>query len=281
MKIKLLLGTLLLGAFTANAQLLNGTFEDEASLAGWSLYDIDGDGVNWRVYLGDEFSALWGLTGNYAASESWTLDEDALNPDNYFISPVVEIPENGAVLTFLKGYTYYSPEDGEADQLSVYIITEDNVTEFEDIANLEPAYNEVFDEIVPNSRPTSAQVTIDLSDYAGQAIAIAFRHHDSFNQDMIFIDDVIVTENIAGLNQSLANQFNVFPNPATSVITIANTNALVNEVTIADTNGRIVRTEKFDDITNATVSISDLSAGIYLVTITSDKGIVTKKVVKN
>ena len=281
MKRKLLLGALLLGAFTANAQLLNGTFEGEAAVEGWGRFDVDGDGLPWRYFLRDVLSDAWGLTGNYAASESWTVDEGALSPDNYLISPLVEIPESGATLTFKKGYTFYDGESGEADQLSVYIITEESAPTVGDIANLEPAYNEVFDVVVPNSRAVAEEVTIDLTAYAGQEIAIAFRHHDSYNQEMIFLDDVVVTENIAGRNDALAKQFNVFPNPASSVINIANANALVQEVTIADINGRRVKSQKYNGVANAALNISELSAGAYFMTITSNKGTATKKIVKN
>ncbi|MXN93112.1 T9SS type A sorting domain-containing protein [Flavobacterium sp. Sd200] len=282
MKRKLLLGALLMGALTTNAQILNGTFEDEAALQGWSVYDIDGDQRAWGVFEAGELSDSWGLEGNYAGSESWDfLTGEGLTPDNYLISPLIQIPESGATLNFLKGHTYYDAEDGAADQLSVYILTADNAQDVTDIPNIPTIYHEVFDTPVPNSQAVAVLETLDLSDYAGQEIAIAFRHHEGYNQDMIFIDSVIVTENTAGRNDALAKQFKIFPNPATSVVNIASPNVAINEVSFTDVNGRVVKTEKVNALTDATVNITGLSAGIYFMKVSSDKGSFVKEVVKN
>lgn len=86
----------------------------------------------------------------------------------------------------------------------------------------------------------------------------------------------------AGVNEALASKLSVFPNPANNVINIANAeNILVNGVVIADLNGRTVKNAKFDGVAEASVNIADLAAGVYMMTISSDKGTATKKIVKN
>jgi len=98
----------------------------------------------------------------------------------------------------------------------------------------------------------------------------------------LFVDDIAVTAQTAGLNKATATKFSVSPNPASTVINISNNdNALVNSVTVTDLNGRTVKTSQFKGITNAQLNIADLSAGIYMLNITSDKGVTTKKIVKN
>lgn len=74
------------------------------------------------------------------------------------------------------------------------------------------------------------------------------------------------------------NQVSVFPNPSNGVINIANVEGLKN-ASIADINGRTVKTVNFAG-TNQ-INISDLANGVYMMTINSDKGSVTKKIVKN
>lgn len=76
--------------------------------------------------------------------------------------------------------------------------------------------------------------------------------------------------------------FSVSPNPAKDLITISNTeNISVNSISITDLNGRIVKQNTYSNETNVQVNISDLSSGVYMMNITSDKGSVTKKIIKN
>jgi hypothetical protein len=56
---------------------------------------------------------------------------------------------------------------------------------------------------------------------------------------------------------------------------------LVNGVTIADLNGRTVKNVSFEGVANAQVNVADLASGLYIMNVTSDKGMATKKFVKN
>lgn len=76
------------------------------------------------------------------------------------------------------------------------------------------------------------------------------------------------------------NNFSVFPNPTNNVINFSNNvNATVNTIEIFDLNGRIIKSIKIN-ATEGQVSVSDLSAGMYMMKISTDSGIVTKKIVK-
>ncbi|AWH85864.1 hypothetical protein HYN59_12455 [Flavobacterium album] len=101
------------------------------------------------------------------------------------------------------------------------------------------------------------------------------------NAQVLLVDNFSVTE-ILGTKDVLASQLSIFPNPATNVINITNAdNILVNGVVIADLNGRTVKSAKFDGVAEAQVNISDLANGMYMMTVSSDKGTMTKKIVKN
>lgn len=282
MKKKLLLAGLLFGTLAANAQLLNGTFNDEAAVAGWTVIDADGDTFDWTFFEGDEFTEDGGFSGAYAASESWTPDEGALTPDNYLLSPLVNIPAGGATLTFKTGYNYYAEEDGAPEELDVYVTTQANPTVAQ-LQALTSVFNEVFDtETGADYTPVAQLKTVNLAAYAGQSVKIVFRHHNAENQDFILLDDVIVTAGTAGIKDNLASTFTVSPNPTNSIINISNANnTLFNAITVADINGRTVKSSKFDGVYNAQINVSDLAAGVYMMTVTSDKGNITKKIVKN
>lgn len=76
--------------------------------------------------------------------------------------------------------------------------------------------------------------------------------------------------------------FSVSPNPANDIVNITNSdNVFVNAISITDLNGRVVKQNSFSNTSNVQVNISDLSSGVYMMNITSDKGSVTKKIIKN
>jgi hypothetical protein len=114
---------------------------------------------------------------------------------------------------------------------------------------------------------------------------IAFNYtapaHVQANFGVILLDNVNVTATAGTNNNFLAAQLSIYPNPATNVINVSNAdNILVSGIEIVDLNGRTVKTAKFDGVTEAQINISDLSAGMYMMTVSSDQGTLTKKIVK-
>jgi hypothetical protein len=94
------------------------------------------------------------------------------------------------------------------------------------------------------------------------------------------IDNFTVSEVLA-TDSFVNNKFSVSPNPTTGLINVTNNDGItVNEITVTDLNGRVVKTTKFDNVANISINIADLSAGMYLMSIKSDAGIATKKIVK-
>lgn len=86
----------------------------------------------------------------------------------------------------------------------------------------------------------------------------------------------------AGVEDNLISSLSVYPNPANDVVNVTNAeNILVNGITVTDLNGRTVKTAKFEGVANAQINVSDLASGIYMMTVSSDKGSMTKKIVKN
>jgi hypothetical protein len=62
----------------------------------------------------------------------------------------------------------------------------------------------------------------------------------------------------------------IFPNPATSKITLLGNDLTNNDnITIFDTNGRIVKIQKIKD---AQIDVSDLTAGLYILSISNNNG---------
>ncbi|WP_460220696.1 T9SS type A sorting domain-containing protein [Psychroserpens sp. MEBiC05023] len=77
----------------------------------------------------------------------------------------------------------------------------------------------------------------------------------------------------------LDNNIDIFPNPSDGKITIKNTGLVLDRVFVSDLNGRIIVSYDLEGITqNKTLDMRrDLSTGVYLVTISSEKVSITKK----
>jgi len=50
---------------------------------------------------------------------------------------------------------------------------------------------------------------------------------------------------------------------------------------MTDLNGRVVKQNSYSNVSEVQVNISDLASGVYMMNIKSDKGSVTKKIIKN
>ncbi|WP_322550017.1 T9SS type A sorting domain-containing protein [Flavobacterium psychraquaticum] len=78
-----------------------------------------------------------------------------------------------------------------------------------------------------------------------------------------------------------SNGLSIYPNPINNMFTIQNENNIgINSVTIVDINGRTVKNIDVSTIENE-INISDLNSGVYFLNITNDKGLATKKIIKN
>ena len=98
--------------------------------------------------------------------------------------------------------------------------------------------------------------------------------------EALLIDNFTVSQTLSN-NVVLDSKFSTFPNPAKNVINVANTtDALISGIEMTDINGRVVKNVKLSDVSEAQVNVSDLSVGVYMMKIVSDKGTTTKKVIK-
>ena len=105
------------------------------------------------------------------------------------------------------------------------------------------------------------------------------------NDGTIFVADRMnfrirkITNTLATTNFQLENQVSLYPNPASTLINIELEDIIASKVTILDMNGRKLQSVNILDKKTA-INISNLINGIYLMQITTDKGTVSKKIVK-
>ena len=163
-------------------------FSDDFSdldLTDWTLYDADGDGNNWAI-------TDWSTQGpeiaefdNVLNSRSWTGATGGLNPDNYVVSSAIDLtgaPSTGLQLAYAYGTIEGAPYHQET--YDVYVTTSNTLSALQAAT---PIHTETLAN--PGTRETN---TIDMSAYAGQTVYLSFRHYNTFDMNVMIVDDIVI-----------------------------------------------------------------------------------------
>ena len=135
--------------------------------------------------------------------------------------------------------------------------------------------------IVTPSANTWAQHTFNLDAYAGQTVYIAIQCV-SDDQFALFVDDFKVTATSLSTNDFFAQNIAMYPNPANGIVTLASKNATaINSVQVTDLNGRIVKSFEANGVSETKINVSDLTAGMYFVSVKTDAGSGSMKLMKS
>ncbi len=180
-----------LTATTPVVQQTRATFFTEnfesGTLSGWTTIDNDGDSYNWvnSANLGGQAH-----TGSYCAqSESWKQSDGALTPDNWLISPAIDL-SSAAGTVLLEWYIAAQDQSWPSEHYKVMVSTSGtSITNFTD---------NVYEETVQAGGPDGYNYwkrTADLSSYNGQTIHVAFVHCNCTDMFRINLDDISVYEN--------------------------------------------------------------------------------------
>ncbi|MBR2959706.1 MAG: leucine-rich repeat protein [Bacteroidales bacterium] len=148
--------------------------ENDTTLGCWSLYDNDGDDLVWTLYSGSPH------TGS-SSVVSASYNNGPVAPDNWIVSCAFELPANTPMC--LSWYARGSHETDFAEHYTVYIST---------TGNMPTAFStELY---TGNTINAWEQHMADLSQYAGQTVFFAFRHHGCSDMNYLNIDDITVME---------------------------------------------------------------------------------------
>lgn len=246
----------------------------------WSLIDEDQDGYNWDVsyqVLDENGITVSGNTGvGYLTSASFDNAEGVLNPDNYLVLPQLDIQPNED-LSFYVGAidpSYF------LENYSVLLSTTGNNPEdFTDTLLTEVLAAHVFQ-----------FREIDLFDYEGMQVYIAFNHHNSSNQFQIRLDDVLYPTTLeeCEILVSLAEigdefvELKIFPNPSQGIFTLENSDSRIEEIIVFGATGIQVWNQQYSDRSQSQrVDLSNLSKGVYTMKVKTDEYTTSKRVIIN
>src|SRR5690554_6231791 len=79
----------------------------------------------------------------------------------------------------------------------------------------------------------------------------------------------------------LAQKFNLYPNPATNIVNITNSeNMAVQQIMVYDVAGKELSTQTFNNKSEILLNVENLASGVYLLHIETKEGTAVKKLIK-
>ena len=226
--------------------------------------DADGDGHNWEIRQN------WGNTENPFSATSASVDiyENPLIPENYLVTPYKLDCEQVVFNACVQDIAHPDEHLGVAVSTTVG----DDPDAFTIVWDVEMTAKEVGNWY---------QFNVDLRAYQGQDIYVAIVHFNCTNQFMVNVDDILLNRiyvNYVGIDESAACKLNVYPNPTSELLVVEN-DVTVNQYEIYSITGAMVMSKPVDQRTFS-INVSKLPAGTYLLKITSEGLVQTKRFVK-
>jgi len=312
MKKTLLLGLLLAAANFSNAQTdivlqdfnytVNSQATFTAALANFTFYD----GPLWGYTNNSHFIYGLGYTatsGNLAGAAGFPVGEKLIFSTAYSrlngmgptgISPkdsvggFIGIPATG---NFSAGNTYKVKFDISPSRPITNDVLVVDLVEFDALDNFVGSTNlggKTF--VAADYGKQTIEYNIPLPTNLGNKFYIAFNHSvtaiEANSQTAgghlggLLLDKIILVQTAPLSSADFENtNFSIYPNPAKDFLNVNSKLATIQSVVVSDINGRTVKNVAFNQ-TNVQVNVSDLNAGIYMVTINSEEGSTVKKFVK-
>ena len=159
------------------ATIFSENFEGGVLPAGWQNIDSDGDGNTWFP------SSIAYIEGHESSdafmSRSKLNMATVLTPDNWLVTPEITLMGNCTLHFWRQAGGWPGGE-----HFGVFVST----TSATDLTS----FSSVFEETAPQDNQWYER-TVDLSDYAGQTVYIAFRHYNCSGKFAIILDDITIT----------------------------------------------------------------------------------------
>lgn len=150
---------------------------------GWMAHDMNGDQLTWMRAWNHAIPAH---TGTFSAvSFSFDPYVGNLNPDNWLVTSKISVGENQEFSFFVAaGDPVY-----HADFYSVYVSTTTNrLDQFEEV---------LWEETLQPKDTAWSERVFDMTQFAGQDIYIAFRHHNTpVAQYIVRLDDIEIRDKV-------------------------------------------------------------------------------------
>jgi hypothetical protein len=247
-----------------NASQFTGGFEN------MSIINADTDTLDWGTYNIAGETLTYEAQGEVLGSASWTSANGPLSPDNWIISPVLDLSNyDAATFTFGRGTTYAFQNLSE--KYAVYAVNPADPATLGSTLNAATAL--LVEQVITPDQWVSK--TVDLTALAGQAnVYVAIRHFDCTDYVLLFIDDLVVSATSSASIKENNLNVSVYPTPANDVVNFK-LNGEATSVSIIGLDGKVYSTTSISGNTTS-VNVASLASGIYVYEIVAENGSVTR-----
>jgi hypothetical protein len=226
-------------------------FMDEALNQCWTVVDANNDGdpsTGSGLFHVVEGGALY----VYSSTN---------NADDWLISPAIQVGPN-CMATF----DYWCRLSSYPERFSVYVIPAGQT--------YQTATQVVAPVDVTNDEATMTQ-EVDLSAYANQTIQVAIHCESDADEYYFYVTNFFIDSDPVGIEEVESNNISVYPNPANNYVNV-NANSNISNVEVYTISGQKVADFTANG-TQAVISTSNLSNGMYLMRINTENGTINKK----
>lgn len=259
-------------------------FETNENLNDWSVFNVNNDLVNgsavtWGVINESAFQsgAMSARTGDRLAYYLYNSQNPSIGANDWLVTPCIEL-EPGFIYTL--SFWYRAAEAGGTvfpEKMKVNIGNDVNPSALTfNLTDLNNINNTNYQ-----------QETVSFTVQSSGEYFIGFHAYSDPDQYILGLDDILlssVEESGANTNEILENSTKVFPNPTSDKVKIQfnNTLNIIESIELKNTMGQRLQFHSFNSSMNEIeLDLNEYSNGIYFITIKTDKGTTTKKVIKD
>lgn len=255
----------------------------DGPLTKWYKLDFDGDGRNWisitdiinsmenkskaestfknLIYNGNDSYSSWSYYPS-SINDKGQIAGSSVTADQMLCTPFIKLPaDKEMVLTF---YTRSVDGNNYADNMGVFASS--TGLDESDFSTTLMGVTKITSGTMNNKY---IKKEISLEKFKGQTISIGFRHKDS-DKLAILLDDVIVDKKAPAGTETVKEDEISYRQTDDEIILHGND---LQKVQLIDIAGRVVA--QATGTTEATLEISNLPKGVYIMKIVSSKGIAT------
>ena len=237
-------------------------FDFNDGIMRWTTIDGDGDGFNW------EMRQNWGNPENPFSVTSASYDDFSstiLYPKNYMVTPYKLDCEEISFIACAQDV--YNP----AEHFGIAVSTTGNTNPSD--------FTVVWETDMTGKGPGQwYHYDVDLRAYQGQDIYVAIVHFNCSNQFMLNIDDVMLYRTYDNVADHNTATLSVYPNPATDMLQVESTER-IEHYEVYDITGALLRRTAVGQKA-FTLDLEALPAGTYLMKLTSEDTVQTRRFVK-
>jgi len=235
-------------------------FEPSEDFSGWKIYNNNNDIYKWNIISNNGRTQPYCIRYDYS---SW------LPANDWFVSSCINLTSNQ---TYKLSFWYKCEASQWPEKLKVFI------GNGQDTSSL---FTQLLD--LPNIVNTNYQYaeTNNFTIPSNGLYYIGWYCYSDANMFNLYVDDILIDVLITGINNLQNTEFQIYPNPCKDEVTIEHSNISKEDIKyeIQNISGKQI-TQLISKNEKVKISINNFSTGIYILKITSSKGVIVKKLVK-